>query len=149
MKFKTSYKIFMKIATSMLKLFEAIQFNSIWLEQYKLCFHTISALIANKTNPNFGVNESLLKNIRVLVPNFIKENCHTYTAHNRVKHALKFLSYDIENVILKMYTHVSHSTVRKDEFKRLVASESLFRLFSWNIREQDGSLFCHSLIHYY
>lgn len=100
-------------------MFEAIQKS---LEQYKLCFHNVSGLSADNTNANFGVNHSLFTNMNNLVPGLIKGNCHAHIVHNCVRHAMSFLSHDIENVILKMYAHFSHSAVRREELKKFVAS---------------------------
>lgn len=90
-------------------MFEAIK-NS--LDQYQLSFQYVSALSADNTNANFGVNYSLFTNIRDLVPGVIKGNCHADIVHNCMKHAMSFLSYDVENIILKIYAHFSHSAVR-------------------------------------
>ncbi|RVE40922.1 hypothetical protein evm_014426 [Chilo suppressalis] len=100
-------------------MFEAIQ-NS--LEKYKLSFHNVSGLSADNTNANFGVNHSLFTNMQNVVPHLIKGNCHAHIVHNCVRHAMNFLSYDIENVILKIYAHFSHSAVRREELKKFVAS---------------------------
>lgn len=100
-------------------MFEAIQKS---MEQYKLSFHNVSGLSADNTNANFGVNHSLFTNMRDLVPDLIKGNCHAHIVHNCVRHAMSFLSYDIENVILKIYAHFSHSAVRREELKRFIES---------------------------
>lgn len=100
-------------------MFEAIQKS---LEQYKLSIHNVSGLSADNTNANFGINHSLFTNMRDFVPDLIKGNCHAHIVHNCVRHAMGFLSYDIENVILKIYAHFSHSAVRREELKRFIAS---------------------------
>ncbi|KAL4721610.1 hypothetical protein ACJJTC_011663 [Scirpophaga incertulas] len=68
-------------------MFESIQ-NS--LEQYKLSFHNVSGLSADNTNANFGVNHSLYTNMKNLVPDLIKGNCHAHIVHNCVRHAMSF-----------------------------------------------------------
>lgn len=100
-------------------MFHAIQKS---MEQYKLSFSNVSALSADNTNANFGVNHSLFTNIRDLAPDIIKGNCHAHIVHNCMKHAMGFLMYDIENVVLKIYSHFSHSAVRREELKKFVAS---------------------------
>jgi len=100
-------------------MFETIQKS---LEQYKLSFHNVSRLSADNTNANFGVSHSLFTNMRAFVPDLIKGNCHAHIVHNCVRHAMGFLSYDIENMILKIYAHFSHSSVRREELKRFITS---------------------------
>lgn len=101
-------------------MFEAIQKS---LDQYKLSFDdNVSGLSADNTNANFGCNHSLFTNMKNLVPNLIKGNCHAHIVHNCVRHAMSFLSHDIENIILKIYAHFSHSAVRREELKQFVAS---------------------------
>lgn len=55
-----------------------------------------------------------------MAPNLIRSNCHAHIVHNCVRHAMSFLSRDIENVILKIYAHFS--AVRREELKKFVAS---------------------------
>lgn len=100
-------------------MFEAIQKS---LEQYKLSLHNVSGLSADNTNSNFGVHHSLYTNMKNLVPDLIKGNCHAHIVHYCVRHAMNFLSQDIENVVLKIYAHFSHSAVRREELKKFVAS---------------------------
>lgn len=98
-------------------MFNAIQKS---MDLHKLSFDNISGLSADNTNSNFGINHSLFTNIQDLVPGLIKENCHAHIVHNCMKHAMNFLSYDIENVILKIYSHFSHSAVRREELKKFI-----------------------------
>lgn len=100
-------------------MFEAIQKS---LEQYRLTFNNVSGLSADNTNANYGINHSLFSNMKNLVPDLIKGNCHAHIVHNCVRHAMSVLSHDIENVILKIYAHFSHSAVRREELKKFVAS---------------------------
>lgn len=55
-----------------------------------------------------------------MVPELIKGNYYAHIVHNCMKHAMNFLSYDIENVILKIYSHFSHSAVRREELKKFI-----------------------------
>lgn len=68
-------------------MFEAIQ-NS--LEHYKLSFDNVSGLSVDNTNANFVVNNSLFTNMKNVVPNLIKGNCHAHIVHNCVRHAMTF-----------------------------------------------------------
>lgn len=44
-----------------------------------------------------------------VVPDIVKGNCHAHIVHNCVKYGMGFLTYDVENVILKIYSHFSVS----------------------------------------
>lgn len=52
-----------------------------------------------------------------VVPDIVKGNCHAHLVHNCVKHGIGLLTYDIENVILKIYSHFSVSACRREELK--------------------------------
>lgn len=56
-----------------------------------------------------------------VVPDIVKGNCHAHIVHNCVKHGMGFLTYDVENVILKIYSHFSVSACRREELKKFVA----------------------------
>lgn len=86
-------------------------------ENLKLSLHKVSALSADNTNCNFGKNHSLYTNLKKEIPNLIKANCHAHIIHNSVRHAMNFISFDIENVILKIYAHFSQSSVRREILK--------------------------------
>ena len=55
------------------------------------------------------------------VPNLIKGNCHAHIVHNTVKYAMGYLTCDIENVVLKIYSHFSVSACRREELKNFVS----------------------------
>ncbi|XP_063384718.1 uncharacterized protein LOC134670827 [Cydia fagiglandana] len=90
------------------------------LENLDLTFENVSGFSADNTNANFGARHSLFTNIREEVPDVLKGNCHAHIIHNCVKRAMDFLSYDIENVILKIYSHFAHSAVRREDLKKFV-----------------------------
>lgn len=100
-------------------MFDAINSS---LSYHNLSFDRVSGLSADNTNANFGIHHSLYKNIEQVVPNLVKGNCHAHIVHNTVKHAMNFLSIDIENIILKIYSHFSISAVRREELKKFVAA---------------------------
>ncbi|XP_063361394.1 uncharacterized protein LOC134650372 [Cydia amplana] len=90
------------------------------LANLDLTFENVSGFSADNTNANFGARHSLFTNIREEVPDVLKGNCHAHIIHNCVKRAMDFLSYDIENVILKIYSHFAHSAVRREDLKKFV-----------------------------
>jgi hypothetical protein len=86
-------------------------------EKLKLSLQKNSALSADNTNCNFGKNHSLYTNLKKDIPNLIKANCHAHIIHNAVRYAMNYISFDIENVILKIYAHFSQSSVRRETLK--------------------------------
>lgn len=56
----------------------------------------ISALCADNTLVNFGVNNSIFQKLQKDHPNIIKANWNCHVLHNMVKYARSFLKYDIE-----------------------------------------------------
>ncbi|KAK5647840.1 hypothetical protein RI129_002732 [Pyrocoelia pectoralis] len=119
-------------------MFSAIK-NS--LESYQLSFSQLSGLSADNTNVNFGHNHSLYTNILEVVSDLIKENCRAHIVHNSVKHAMSCLNYDIENIILKIYSHFSVSACRREELKTFVAlAEGEFHEIKRHIRTRWLSL---------
>lgn len=100
-------------------MFDAINKS---LSQHNLSFDRVSGLSADNTNANFGIHHSLYKNIEHVVPNLVKGNCHAHIVHNTVKHAMNFFRIDVENIILKIYSHFSVSAVRREELKKFVAA---------------------------
>lgn len=55
--------------------------------------------------------------IKELNKHILKGNCHAHILHNCVKYAMDFLSLDVENLILKIYSHFSNSAKRREELK--------------------------------
>lgn len=91
------------------------------MDTFKIPFNQVSGLSADNTNANFGARHSLYTNMVAIVPDLIKGNCHAHIVHNCVKHGMSFLDYDVENVILKIYSHFSVSACRREELKKFVA----------------------------
>lgn len=91
------------------------------MDMYNIPFNRVSGLSADNTNSNFGVHHSLYTNMVDVVPDIVKGNCHAHIVHNCVEHGMGFLTYDVENVILKIYSHFSVSACRREELKMFVA----------------------------
>jgi hypothetical protein len=86
-------------------------------EKLKLSLQKVSALSADNTNCNFGKNHSLYTNLKKYILNLIKANCHAHIIHNAVRYAMNYISFDKENVILKIYAHFSQSSVKRETLK--------------------------------
>lgn len=100
-------------------MFQAINQS---LADHNLSFDRVSGLSADNTNANYGIHHSLYKNIEKVAPHLVKGNCHAHIVHNTVKHAMGWLKCDIENLILKIYSHFSVSACRREELKCFVAA---------------------------
>ncbi|XP_047517164.1 uncharacterized protein LOC125057485 [Pieris napi] len=90
------------------------------MDSHNLSFNQVSGLSADNCNANFGIHHSLYTNIKKEVPILIKGNCHAHIIHNTVKHAMGYLICDIENIVLKIYSHFSVSACRRDDLKKIV-----------------------------
>ncbi|XP_047999563.1 uncharacterized protein LOC125236694 [Leguminivora glycinivorella] len=99
-------------------MFQAIN-NS--LTDHNLTFDRVSGLSGDNINANFGIHHSLFTNIKNLSPHLLKGNCHAHIIHNTVKHAMGILNCDVENIVLKIYSHFSSSACRREELKAFVA----------------------------
>lgn len=87
------------------------------LTKLGLSFERISCLSADNTNANFGANNSLFTNIKNKNSSVLKANCHAHIIHNCFKRSAENLDVDIENVVLKIYSHFSVSAKRREELK--------------------------------
>lgn len=87
------------------------------LKELKLDWSQVSSLSADNTNSNFGANHSLFTNSSTKNQHLLKGNCHAHVIHNCVKFSMDALSLDVENLILKIYSHFSISAKRREELK--------------------------------
>ena len=77
----------------------------------------VSSLSADNANCNFGEKHSLYINVRTLNDGIIKANCRAHIVHNTLKFSLGNLNVDIENIVLKIYSHFSMSAKRRETLK--------------------------------
>lgn len=80
------------------------------LSELKLDFTRVSCLSADNCNANYGNKKSLFTELQL-------KNCHAHIMHNTVKFAIDYLNYDVENLVLKLYSHFSQSAKRRESFK--------------------------------
>ena len=78
----------------------------------------VSCLSVDNANCNFGEKHSLYTNVRTLNDSVIKANCNAHIVHNTLKFALGNLNVDIENIVLKIYSHFSMSAKRRETLKQ-------------------------------
>lgn len=82
-----------------------------------LSFKHVSSFSADNCNANFGEHSSLFTNLKKQNRDIIKANCHAHILHNAIKHSIDKLDYDIENLVLKLYSHFSISAKRRESLK--------------------------------
>ena len=83
---------------------------------------------------NFGEKHSLYTNVRTQNDGIIKANCSAHIVHNTLKFALENLNVDIENIVLKIYSHFSMPAKRREtlkEFYIFVETEIEILLLWW------------------
>ena len=96
------------------------------LDNLQLDWKIVPCLSADNANCNFGEKHSLYTNVRTLNDSFIKANCSAHIVHNTLKFALGNLNVDIENIVLKIYSHFLMSAKRRKilkQFYTLVETE--------------------------
>ena len=88
------------------------------LEGHKLSWKSVSSYAADNASVNYGVNNSVYqKLIAEENPEIIAAHCNDHILHNCAKNALKLLSFDVENLVLKISSEFSNSAMRRQELK--------------------------------
>ena len=88
------------------------------MDNLQLDWKRVSCLSADNANCNFGEKHSIYTNVRTLNDSIIKANCSAHIVHNTSKFALGNLNVDIENIVLKIYSHFSKSAKRRETLKQ-------------------------------
>ena len=82
-----------------------------------LDFANISSFAADNASVNFGKNVSVYEKLKAHVPNLIKANCKCHILHNCVKYGMKSFSFDMELLVLKVFSEFSAYAKRTKELK--------------------------------
>lgn len=97
---------------------EAITKIKLSIEKNDLDIKNVVAYGADNASVNYGKNNSVYQNLKSSVNNnLIKGNCHCHILHNAGRHAIKALSYDVENLVAKVYAEFSNSAKKVEELK--------------------------------
>lgn len=75
------------------------------------------AFTVDNASVNYGVNQSVYRNLKEENNSVIKANYNCHVLHNTIKYALLLLPFDIENLVLKIFSHFSISAKRVNELK--------------------------------
>ncbi len=91
-------------------LIESFNNNSIKIDN-------IIAFTADNASVNYGVRKSVYENLKIQNPRIVKANCNAHVLHNTARHAFDKLPLDIENLIMKIYSHFCNSAKRVESLK--------------------------------
>jgi hypothetical protein len=83
----------------------------------KLEINNLIAFSGDNASVNYGVNQSIYRFLKDDNSNVIKANCNCHVLHNTAKYAMIELPFDIENLVLKVYSQFSISAKRLEELK--------------------------------
>lgn len=90
------------------------------LQNFNLDIKNVASFSADNTNANFGKNRSCFTLLREKNSRILKNGCPAHIVNNTFKHAANQLSIDIEVVVLKIYSHFSSSSLRRENLKEFV-----------------------------
>ncbi|XP_075770062.1 uncharacterized protein LOC142823237 [Pelodiscus sinensis] len=88
------------------------------LNEKGLSWTNVSAYGADNTSVNYGVNNSVFQKLAEQEnENIIAAHCINHILHNCAKYAFKVQSFDIENLVLKVFAEFSNSAKKREELK--------------------------------
>ena len=87
------------------------------MSENQLKIDNLIAYTGDNASVNYGINHSVYRSLTDEKANLIKANCNCHVLHNTAKYAMIELPFDIENLILKIYSHFSISAKRVAELK--------------------------------
>lgn len=90
--------------------------KSILLEN-GLCLNNVVSYSADNASVNFGKHNSVFTRLKEGNSNLIKANCCCHILHNCAKFGFKLLKYDVESLVLKIYSDFSSSSKNSEELK--------------------------------
>ncbi|XP_031329485.1 uncharacterized protein LOC116170636 [Photinus pyralis] len=87
------------------------------LQKCSLKISDISSYSADNASVNYGVHNSVFTKLLDLNAELLKANCNCHVIHNAGRNASKALSYDVENLTLKIYAEFSNSAKKCEALK--------------------------------
>lgn len=87
--------------------------------QHDLDTTLLSAFSADNASVNYGAHNSVYQKIKDKYSDtkVVKANCNCHVLHNAARNAMKALTYDVENLIMKVYAEFSNSAKRTRELQ--------------------------------
>lgn len=77
----------------------------------------MSAYTADNASVNYGKHNSVYQKLKLAQKDMVAANCLAHILHNTTKHAAGHLNVDVENIVLKVYSHFSISASRTAQLK--------------------------------
>lgn len=77
----------------------------------------MSAYAADNASVNYGKHNSVFQKLKMTNTDLIPANCLAHVLHNATRHATSSLDLDVENAVLKVYSHFSMSASRTAQLK--------------------------------
>uniref|UniRef100_H3A010 DUF4371 domain-containing protein n=1 Tax=Latimeria chalumnae TaxID=7897 RepID=H3A010_LATCH len=87
------------------------------LKAFDLSFEKVSAYTADNASVNYGKHNSIYQKLKEAKEDIVAANCLAHIVHNTIKYVAGKLNIDVENVILKAYSHFSVSAMRTEQLK--------------------------------
>ena len=81
-------------------------------EAHDLSLSEVSSYCADNASVNYGQRNSVFQKLKSAKPDIFAANCHAHHLHNTTKYAAAKLCIDVENVVLKIYSHFCISAKR-------------------------------------
>ena len=88
------------------------------LSKNRLLIENVVAFGADKASVNYGIHNSVYVNLKNENIAIVKANCLCHVIHNTAKYAFMKFPIDIENLLIKIYSHFSTSSKRIDSLKQ-------------------------------
>lgn len=82
-----------------------------------LTLNNVVSYSADNASVNFGKHNSVFTRLNEEKTNLIKANCCCHILHNCAKFGFKLLKYDVESLVLKIYSDFSSSSKNSEELK--------------------------------
>ncbi|KAL0852281.1 hypothetical protein ABMA28_000489 [Loxostege sticticalis] len=95
------------------------------LEGFDLKMDNISSYSADNCNVNFGIHHSVYQLLLKENPNILPAGCPAHLLHNTVKHSMQRCDFDVENLVLKVYGHLSYHSQRVQKLKEFFMDADL------------------------
>ncbi|XP_073206492.1 uncharacterized protein [Lepidochelys kempii] len=89
------------------------------LQNAGLIHNRIVAYGADNASVNFGKHKSVFVHLKRMLdlPNLVPGHCSAHILHNTAKHGLKMLSYDVEHLVINVFSEFSSSEKNISELK--------------------------------
>lgn len=87
------------------------------LKQLGLDLKNVSSYSADNANVNFGIHHSVYQLLLKDNANLYPSQCAAHMLHNSVKFAIDKCEFDVEHLVLKVYSHLSYHAKRVDKLK--------------------------------